>query len=141
LFVHFFTKPIPKITQKLGGVYFGVLVHIKYYTLYFPLPLLKSFFFCSPFPIEESTSSEHSMADDLFGGLPPPSSITQSQPQLPILSVSTNTESSSSVPSAPKPILKSSLKRPNPTQSDNSQGTYIISFFLFQQFTLHLSLS
>lgn len=62
------------------------------------------------------------MADNLFEGLPPPSSNTQSQPQVPILSVSTNTESSSSVPSAPKPILKSSLKRPNPTQSDNSQA-------------------
>jgi len=69
------------------------------------------------------------MADDLFEGLPPPSSITQSQPQLPTPSVSTNkTESSSSVPSAPKPILKSSLKRPNPTQSDNSQGTHIHHF-------------
>lgn len=63
------------------------------------------------------------MADDLFEGLPPPSSITQSQPQLPILSVSTNNNTeSSSLLSAPKPILKSSLKRPNPTQSDNSQA-------------------
>jgi len=62
------------------------------------------------------------MADDLFEGLPPPSSITESQRQLPILSVSTNNTESSSLLSAPKPILKSSLKRPNPTQSDNSQG-------------------
>ncbi|KEH42985.1 hypothetical protein MTR_1g079830 [Medicago truncatula] len=63
------------------------------------------------------------MADDLFEGLPPPSSITQSQPQLPILSVSTNNNTeSSSLLSAPKPILKSSLKRSNPTQSDNSQA-------------------
>ena len=44
------------------------------------------------------------MRGDLFKGLPPPSSTTQSQPQLPILSVSTNTESSS-VLSAPKLII------------------------------------
>ena len=74
------------------------------------------------------------MADDLFEGLPPPSSTAlnnQPQPQ-PILS------DSSSLPSAPKPILKSSLKRPNPTQSDNTQGSKqltpinsSIQFFLF----------
>ncbi|KAJ1409332.1 hypothetical protein SESBI_22844 [Sesbania bispinosa] len=64
------------------------------------------------------------MAEDLFEGLPPPSSNTLQQPQ-PILSLSLPTNSntnkdnveSSSVP-APKPILKSALKRPNPTQSD-----------------------
>ncbi|CAI8603267.1 unnamed protein product [Vicia faba] len=69
------------------------------------------------------------MADDLFEGLPPPSSNThfqQSQPPPPppppppILSVSTT--DSSTVPPIPKPILKSSLKRPNPTQSDNTQA-------------------
>ncbi|CAL5208392.1 unnamed protein product [Lathyrus oleraceus] len=66
------------------------------------------------------------MADDLFEGLPPPSSNTHFQPPPPppVLSVSTinNTTESSTVPSVPKPILKSSLKRPNPTQSDNTQA-------------------
>ncbi|KAK7376314.1 hypothetical protein VNO78_34780 [Psophocarpus tetragonolobus] len=54
------------------------------------------------------------MGDDLFEGLPPPSTLIpqQLQPQ-PIL-VPTNTQSSALPP--PKPILKSAIKRPNPTQ-------------------------
>ncbi|XP_057427432.1 uncharacterized protein LOC130720755 [Lotus japonicus] len=55
------------------------------------------------------------MADDLFEGLPPPSSATllpQPPPSPPIVSVPT-----AAVP-APKPILKSSLKRPNPTPTE-----------------------
>lgn len=85
------------------------------------------------------------MADDLFEGLPPPSSNTaisqhhqQLQPQP--IAVATNnvddTESSavpapkpilksalkqSSAVPPPKSILKSALKRPNPTQPD-TQG-------------------
>ncbi|XP_045809049.1 uncharacterized protein LOC123903176 [Trifolium pratense] len=57
------------------------------------------------------------MADDLFEGLPPPSSaaLNHQPPPQPIL------PDSSSLPSAPKPILKSSLKRPNSTPSDNTQ--------------------
>ncbi|XP_061352282.1 uncharacterized protein LOC133297201 [Gastrolobium bilobum] len=68
------------------------------------------------------------MADNLFDGLPPPSSNTlslqheepQPQPQpKPIVFVATNNnKKESSAVSAPKPILKSALKRPNPTQSE-----------------------
>ncbi|RDX60461.1 hypothetical protein CR513_61396 [Mucuna pruriens] len=63
------------------------------------------------------------MADDLFEGLPPPSSNTlipqhheQLQPQPIVVPTNNNTESSAIPP--PKPILKSALKRPNPTQPD-----------------------
>ncbi|TKY52072.1 hypothetical protein E2542_SST23592 [Spatholobus suberectus] len=70
------------------------------------------------------------MADDLFEGLPPPSSNSipqhheqlQPQPEPIVISTTTTTNNdnntdSSAVP-APKPILKSALKRPNPTQPD-----------------------
>ncbi|XP_058770607.1 uncharacterized protein LOC131644192 isoform X2 [Vicia villosa] len=65
------------------------------------------------------------MADDLFEGLPPPSStphFQQSQPPPPPPILSVSTTDSSTVPPIPKPILKSSLKRPNPTQSDTTQA-------------------
>lgn len=69
------------------------------------------------------------MADDLFEGLPPPSSNTllphqqqQLQPQPIVVATNINDTESSAVP-APKPILKSALKRPNPTQPD-TQGQF-----------------
>ncbi|OIW07174.1 hypothetical protein TanjilG_10147 [Lupinus angustifolius] len=61
------------------------------------------------------------MAENLFAGLPPPSINTVPSPQheeeTPI--IATNT-----VPPLPPPksILKSSLKRPNPTQNDTTQA-------------------
>ncbi|KAL2994297.1 hypothetical protein AAZX31_10G157700 [Glycine max] len=62
--------------------------------------------------------------DDLFDGLPPPSSSTLILPQQqqhnhePILVATNNNNPESSAVPAPKPILKSALKRPNPTQPD-----------------------
>ncbi|OIW19361.1 hypothetical protein TanjilG_03495 [Lupinus angustifolius] len=62
------------------------------------------------------------MAENLFAGLPPPSINTVPSPQheeeTPI--IATNT-----VP-PPKSILKSSLKRPNPTQNDTTQGSTLM---------------
>lgn len=70
------------------------------------------------------------MADDLFDGLPPPSSSTLILPQQqqqhnhePILVATNNNNPESSAVPAPKPILKSALKRPNPTQPD-TQGQF-----------------
>lgn len=75
------------------------------------------------------------MADDLFDGLPPPSSSTLILPQQqqqqqhnhePILVATNNNNPESSAVPAPKPILKSALKRPNPTQPD-TQGQFFFS--------------
>ncbi|XP_027366417.1 uncharacterized protein LOC113872792 [Abrus precatorius] len=70
------------------------------------------------------------MADDLFEGLPPPSSnalllqheheheqISQPEPIVVVTNNKNDNTEPSSVP-PPKPILKSALKRPNPTQPD-----------------------
>ncbi|XP_020222741.1 uncharacterized protein LOC109805153 [Cajanus cajan] len=62
------------------------------------------------------------MADDLFEGLPPPSSDTlisqHPRHEEPIIVPTSNTESYAVPVPPPKPILKSALKRPNPTQPD-----------------------
>ncbi|KAG4395436.1 hypothetical protein GLYMA_20G222100v4 [Glycine max] len=74
------------------------------------------------------------MADDLFEGLPPPSSNTllprqqqQLQPQPIVVATNINDTESSAVP-APKPILKSALKRPNPTQPDTQAPKKSLKF-------------
>lgn len=66
------------------------------------------------------------MADNLFEGLPPPSAnpLPPSEHEAPE-PVATNIREVSPVP-APKPILKSALKRSNPTESE-TEGDY---FFL-----------
>lgn len=63
--------------------------------------------------------------DDLFEGLPPPSSNTlvqqlhsQTLPQPIVAATNNNNKTESSALPPPKSILKSALKRPNPTQPD-----------------------
>jgi len=100
------------------------------------------------------------MADDLFEGLPPPSSniiVPQHhQPQPEPIAVATdndgNTESSavpapksilksalkqSSAIPPPKPILKSALKRPNPAEPD-TQGQLLLFLLIILFYSLVL---
>ncbi|KAK7278237.1 hypothetical protein RJT34_23263 [Clitoria ternatea] len=66
-------------------------------------------------------SGSRAMADDLFDGLPPPSSNTlvPQQPQ-PIAIVAPNDNAQSSAVPPPKPILKSALKRPQSETQDTA---------------------
>lgn len=58
------------------------------------------------------------MADDLFQGLPPPS--TASPPQLPEQPAASSSKRDSPPPPAPAPILKSALKRDKPSDPQDA---------------------